>query len=397
MPNPDQGIRLRSSARTSVGQVRENNEDNIHLLTRDDFVLAIVADGMGGAAAGEEASRLAVEAIKAGLNFRETRVPDSYDSIEDATLSDRLRGAIQSANSRIVEKAANTPEMRGMGTTVTMAFVQGTYAVVAHVGDSRAYLVDGEDKTISQITSDHSFVEALLSAGHITQEQADEHPMRNVLYRALGQAEDVDVDMYYKRLHIGDHLVLCSDGLTRHVKPYEIAELVLSDSNPDVASQKLIDLANARGGEDNVSVIVVNVEANKTTTPPEKEAVAGDEDETLILAARQRGQLPEPSDTLPIKPDQEEDTAPIINPTQAALDSALIDGHKMAAERLKDNGDLLEEETTEDTPPVRSDDLIDQALARRPNELSELTPSPIPMGEPGERQGEGRDTLIPDQ
>lgn len=129
MPNPEQGIRLRSSARTSVGQVRENNEDNIHLWTRDDFVLAIVADGMGGAAAGEEASRIAVESIKSGFNIRENRGPESY---EDATLTEKLRDAIQSANARIVEKATISPEMRGMGTTVTMAFVRGTYAIVAH-------------------------------------------------------------------------------------------------------------------------------------------------------------------------------------------------------------------------------------------------------------------------
>ncbi|MBZ0281322.1 MAG: Stp1/IreP family PP2C-type Ser/Thr phosphatase [Anaerolineae bacterium] len=395
MPNPEQGIRLRSSARTSVGQVRENNEDNIHLWTRDDFVLAIVADGMGGAAAGEEASRIAVESIKLGFNIRENRGGDSY---EDATLTEKLRDAIQSANSRIVEKAAVSPEMRGMGTTVTMAFVRGTYAIVAHVGDSRAYLVDGEDRTITQITSDHSFVEALLAAGHITQEQAEDHPMRNVLYRALGQAEDIDVDMYYKRLHVGDRMVLCSDGLTRHVKPDEIAKLALSDPNPDVASQKMIDLANERGGEDNVSVIVISVEENTNGTPPEsEEALTEDEDETLILKGRARPGLTDLDDLLP---KLETDTvqvhkvppAPPVSNGEVALDDA-----KMTAERLKDSGEVIEEDVTEDSSPVQSDEPIDQVIARRPPTLPDPLPPPMPMIEERESQGEGRDTMMPDQ
>src|SRR5690606_33698150 len=123
-----------------------------------------------------------------------------------------------------------------------------TEAIIAHVGDSRAYQIDGATQRITQITADHSFVEALLAAGHITPEQAEDHPMRNVLYRALGQAEDLDVDIYTVRLEIGDRLVLCSDGLTRHVKPEEIARLALADGNPSRSSQSLIDLANSRGG-----------------------------------------------------------------------------------------------------------------------------------------------------
>lgn len=402
MPNPEQGIRLRSSARTSVGQVRENNEDNIHLWTRDDFVLAIVADGMGGAAAGEEASRIAVESIKSGFNIRENRGPESY---EDATLTEKLRDAIQSANARIVEKATISPEMRGMGTTVTMAFVRGTYAIVAHVGDSRAYLVDGEDRSITQITSDHSFVEALLAAGHITQEQAEDHPMRNVLYRALGQAEDIDVDMYYKRLHVGDRMVLCSDGLTRHVKPDEIAKLALSDPNPDVASQKMIDLANERGGEDNVSVIVISVEENSNGTRPEsQEALTEDEDETLILKGRARsGGLTDLDELLPkLETDtvQVHKTPPASPPVSASPvpnGDVVVDDHKMSAERMKDSGEPSEEDITEDSNPSRGDDTIDQAIARRPPTLPEPMATPIPVLEKHERHGEGRDTLMPDQ
>ena len=252
------GIRLRSSARTSVGQVRENNEDNVRLWSEDEYVVAVVADGMGGAVAGEEASRIAVETLQQG-KFLE--VPDESPlELDDDQAVNWLAGSIRSANSNIVERAASNPELRGMGTTMTLAYVYGINAIIAHVGDSRAYMIDGHSHRITQITADHSFVEALVAAGHLTHEQAEEHPMRNVLYRALGQNEEVDVDVYEAHLRAGDRLVLCSDGLTRHVKPDEIATIAMEDDDLEIASQALIDLANARGGEDNVSVIVIAVD-----------------------------------------------------------------------------------------------------------------------------------------
>lgn len=255
-------VSLRSGARTSTGQIRENNEDTIHLWAQNDSVLAIVADGMGGAAAGEEASRLAVATIEHGLTLPESPILKALDALADDSVAQKMRDIIRTANNDIMEHAANNPDLQGMGTTVTLAFVRDMHAIVAHVGDSRAYLVSHEDRKITQITADHSFVEALVAAGHITEQEAEEHPMRNVLYRALGQTEDVDVDLYYARMRPGDRLVLCSDGLTRHVKAPEIAELALKDDNPERISQSLIDLANSRGGEDNVSVIVIALEGS---------------------------------------------------------------------------------------------------------------------------------------
>ena len=230
MPFSGDGIRLRSSARTSVGQVRENNEDSVHLWPGQQFVLAVVADGMGGAAAGEEASRMAIEAIQSGLSLRTRDSIERISSMPDEDISEQLRDSIQQANLSIMQRAVDEPDMRGMGTTVTLAFVRGTDVMIAHVGDSRAYQVNNLSRKIRQITSDHSFVEALLAAGHITPEQALDHPMRNVLYRALGQTEDVDVDIYQSRLEVHDRLVLCSDGLTRHVKPEEIAEVAQEET-----------------------------------------------------------------------------------------------------------------------------------------------------------------------
>lgn len=308
MVNPGRSIHLRSSARTNTGKVRENNEDQVFLLEYDHLVLAMVADGMGGAAAGEEASRIAIETIHEGLlnesggyaengttgsgseptnRVNSSEVISKIDSMSADVLSDKLRHVIRTANVNIVEHAQNVPELKGMGTTVTMALVRNTYAIIGHVGDSRAYLVDGHDSSISQITSDHSFVEAMVAAGHISRAEAEDHPMRNVLYRALGQAEEVDVDVYHSYLRVGDRLVLCSDGLTLHVKPHEIARIA-SENRPEVASQKLIELTNERGGRDNVSVVVISIEEEpgEEVTQQEEAFMSSDEDDTLILRDR---------------------------------------------------------------------------------------------------------------
>ena len=365
-------IRLRSSARTSMGQVRENNEDHVHLWTRDDFVLAVVADGMGGAVAGEEASRLAVEAIQDGMSMRDSSGAEAMSTMDEDTLAEKLSDAIQTANEHIMERAIAFPELKGMGTTVTLALVRSNQTVVAHVGDSRAYLIDGYDHSISQITADHSFVEALLAAGHITQEQAEAHPMRNVLYRALGQAEHVDVDVYFSHLHAGDRLVLCSDGLTRHVKPHEIAELALANPNPDVTSQKLVDLANARGGEDNVSVIVISVEGDASAPATRAEAARAieDDDDTLVLKDRallDRVDLPDKADLPAPVPGEDDDD------TLLGLQSV--------------------EDETEDTEEIIEHDPLDEAITTRPTTL--INPPPIKHDTDG--LGEGHDTLTPDE
>lgn len=261
MHHPEQLIRLRSSACTHTGRVRENNEDSIHIWAQNDhIVVATVADGMGGAVAGEEASRIVVEAINDGLVSIDENYPNAYEDLEDDDVISRLKSAIRSGNSNIINYAIKHPELKGMGTTVTMAFMRGTQAIIGHVGDSRAYLVDGADGHVMQITADHSFVQALVAAGHITEEQAEDHPMRNVLYRALGQTHDIEVDIYYERMRPYDRLVLCSDGLTLHVKPHEIGQITVDYDDPEKATQQLVDLANHRGGKDNVSVIVIKAE-----------------------------------------------------------------------------------------------------------------------------------------
>lgn len=377
MQKPEHGISLRSSARTSIGQVRQNNEDSIHLWAGDDFVLAIIADGMGGAAAGEEASRIAVETIKAGFNPNDT---------QDAPVTERLQDTIHTANLNIVRKAAIAPEMRGMGTTLTLVFIRGTYATFAHVGDSRAYLVEPDDESITQITIDHSYVQALVMAGHITPEQAETHSMGNVLYRALGQNEDVDVDIYYKRLHVGNRLILCSDGLTRHIKGPELAKIASSDPNPDVISQKMIDLANQRGGEDNISVIVIAVEGDPNAIT---------EDDTALTA--------------PFKSEDDKDSTIILknNPLKRSRETVEIpnveEGDPHDTLRLPKLGkEEWLENNSNGTAPLHEPETLpdDPTEPIKPVSESEIDTLKIPVKLANSRHDgadEGRDTLTPDQ
>ncbi len=265
VPDHEAHLLARASARTDVGRVRDNNEDSIGLWAMRGVLLALVADGMGGAVAGEEASRLTVEAVQADF-VGERRVGYELLTLAEEVITEKLASAIQAANLAVIDRVDEDAALRGMGTTSTLAYIHGRRVIIAHVGDSRAYLVDKGQGWINQITSDHSFVEALLVAGHITEEQAADHPMKNVLYRALGQTPDTTADVYDRYLKDGDRIVLCSDGLTRHVTPDEIAQLVLQDDNPDAATQRLIDLANERGGEDNISIIVIQMSVSLDTT-----------------------------------------------------------------------------------------------------------------------------------
>ncbi len=278
VPDTDFNLLAVGSARTNVGQVRENNEDKVSLWGLDGVILAIVADGMGGAAAGEVASRLTVEAVQADF-LGASRGSDNLPTLSETDLSSRLVDAIHDANKAVVQRAQDEPTLKGMGTTSTLALIRGNRAMIAHVGDSRAYIVDGKEGWINQVTDDHSFVQALVASGHITPEQAKQHPMGNVLYRALGQSLDLEVDIYTRYLKAGDRLVICSDGLTRHLQPADIAKIVLENEDPQEATQSLIELANSRGGEDNVSAVVIMMQA----VEGEPSAPTTNPDETLLL------------------------------------------------------------------------------------------------------------------
>jgi len=227
---------------TDAGRRRRRNEDSFVL----EPPLFVVADGMGGAQAGEVASRLTAAA------FRE------YHEADDLDAERRLEAIIQEANRRIFERAQHDTSAEGMGTTVTAALVDGERVVIGHVGDSRAYRVRGS--TIEQLTQDHSLVADLMRSGRLTPEEADVHPQRSVITRALGTDPEVDVDTFVVEAAVGDLFLICSDGLTSMVADEEILDLVREDESLDRLAKALVKAANRRGGEDNVTVVLFAME-----------------------------------------------------------------------------------------------------------------------------------------
>ena len=243
-------LALRYSARSDVGLLREINEDSGYAGPR----LLVIADGVGGHAAGEVASSVAV-GVLASLD-------------EDAPgrdLLDRLSTAVHSANSLLRDMVNGDAELRGMGTTVTALLRAGSRFGLVHVGDSRGYLLrDGE---LQQITRDHTFVQSLLDEGRITADEADHHPQRNVITNALDGREDVELDLSVRETRAGDRYLLCSDGLSGVVSGETLRDTLADEASTDVAVEKLVELALKGGGPDNITAIVADVVEVETKPP----------------------------------------------------------------------------------------------------------------------------------
>src|SRR6266849_1985184 len=245
-------------AKTDIGLKRSHNEDE--LCIDPDLRLYLVCDGMGGRNAGEVASRLAVETIQ--RHMREARLNENLPMIGAAdrqfsTQTNRLASAIRLANQAIRNAAKQTAEQEGMGTTVVSAALNGQVLSVAHVGDSRLYLIRGD--TIQQLTADHSLVAEQVRRGLLTEEEAERSPQKNIITRALGVDDTVDVALAEVPLIREDRVLLCSDGLTRGVKSAELLEVIRREEEPQDASERLVELANAAGGLDNTTVILITV------------------------------------------------------------------------------------------------------------------------------------------
>jgi protein phosphatase len=237
---------------SDVGRCRESNEDSFLCDTK--LGLFAVADGMGGHAAGEVASRLAVDALVEA--FRRNNWNGEARDRNDAI--DRLRIAVAEANRKICDEIVLHEEQRGMGTTMVALLTLAEHAVIGHVGDSRAYLL--RDQRLHRLTSDHSWVNEQVQAGLLSTDAAQKHPMRNIVTRALGSRPDVVVDLRTEEIHPGDVFLLCSDGLNGMLGDDEIREtLVRYRDNPKQSCWALVDAANQRGGEDNTTVIVLNL------------------------------------------------------------------------------------------------------------------------------------------
>ena len=286
--------------RTDVGRTREHNEDSFVVADLSTNVaslqpsvrahkagakgtLFMVADGMGGAAAGEIASQMATDIVLREL--RDNWLPLTEPSPE--AFARCLKRAAQSANQQIHQYATSHQEYRGMGTTATIAGLLGDTLYLCQIGDSRGYLV--RDGVAKQITKDQSLMQKLIEAGELTEEEAAQSERRNIILQALGPEASIKVDLTYQKLRRGDTLVLCSDGLSGQITRDDIARVVEDDQDLVTACKKLIDLANEAGGPDNITVIIARFDGTGLTA-------AGDEDEV----GHRVFSLPEGAHTPPI-------------------------------------------------------------------------------------------------
>lgn len=246
-------------AKTDVGLKRARNEDS--LCADPEIGLYVVCDGVGGRDAGDVASGLAVEMIRTHVQQAVTDQTLALLGEADPRFSsstNRLASAIRVANHAILDQTRSNESLAGMATTVVAALVTDQVLSVAHVGDSRMYLL--REAALRPLTTDHSLVVEQVRRGTLTEEEAERSPQRNIVTRALGVGESVEVELDEVQLQGGDVILLCSDGLTRGVKPDRIVEAVRADPDPQVAAERLIELATEAGGEDNTTVIVLAVQ-----------------------------------------------------------------------------------------------------------------------------------------
>ena len=329
-----ESIHVTVFGKTDLGKTRDHNEDTFIVadLTRDRAslqaevrdhdvgdrgTLFMVADGMGGAAAGELASAMAADLVHSHL---------STEWMEDADVSlhrfaFRLREAMDIANRRIHSYASQRPEVKGMGTTATAAGVLGTSLILAQVGDSRAYLLRNGEAV--QLTKDQSLVQRLVDEGQITQEEADRSERGNIILQALGPEPQVSVELTMADLRLDDVLVLCSDGLTGNVSDEEISQTILAHPTPEDACAALIEMANERGGPDNITVVVARFRGATLPAPgadsePEYQVLDLDEE----LAEETTDEFPA------VEPDQ---TPEVIHDFNRFVIPAMIAGFILAA------------------------------------------------------------------
>lgn len=253
-------MRLEYSARTDTGRKRKGNEDSF--IINDEEGLFVVADGMGGHAAGEVASRLAVESIEEFVRMtgsdREITWPFEIDDTMPLD-ANRLKIALRLANRKVIKFPEERHEYQGMATTVVSMLFSDSTIYIGHVGDSRAYRV--RDGRISQLTNDHSWVNEQVVSGVLTSNQARNHPLRNVVTRAVGSRWDLQVDLLTEDAKDGDLYLLCSDGLSTMLEDDEILQILKAESTAEAACEKLIERANEAGGEDNITAIVIRCQA----------------------------------------------------------------------------------------------------------------------------------------
>lgn len=237
---------------TDRGKVRKNNQDSYFFSEALDLPLFIVADGMGGHKAGEVASNMAVEIVK------EFFISKKKELIENQVdISKIIRIAIEKANIIIYEKSIKDERFHGMGTTITVAYISGNKLSIGHIGDSRAYLLKKNEFT--QLTEDHSYVAELVKKGSISEKEAECHPQKNIITRAVGTAERITTDIIIEKIDENDTLLLCTDGLTNMVDDDGIKKILMTRKDLQKVCDDLVKKANKLGGNDNVTVMTVKL------------------------------------------------------------------------------------------------------------------------------------------
>ncbi len=232
---------------TDIGKVRFRNEDNLLVVVDGPVKIFAVADGMGGHSGGDVASSLALDVIK-------------NSTFHAANLTDSVVRAISAANAEILKKGRGSHELEGMGTTVTLIAASGNRCIIAHVGDSRAYLY--RQDILTRLTDDHSLVEELVRQGKITPQEASDHPQKHVLTQALGSEGSVNIETSEITVRIGDKFLLCTDGLTDLVTDEDIEYIMSKNENLTTQARELIDKANENGGIDNMTVVLLEYTDN---------------------------------------------------------------------------------------------------------------------------------------
>jgi protein phosphatase len=250
-------MQVKAFGATDVGRVRAANEDSF--LIDDERKLYIVADGMGGHQGGGYASSHAVASIREEIINQEQKQESTQPvggGQAKPQIQIRLRNALVASNEKLFNKALEDSSLRGMGTTVTAAQLDHAVVNIAHVGDSRAYVL--RDGALTQITRDHSWVQEQVDAGLLTMEEAESHPLKNIITRSLGHDREIVVDLLAREYKAGDKYLLCSDGLTNMVDDEAIMKL-MSGMDPEPCVKKLVEMANEAGGQDNITALMIEI------------------------------------------------------------------------------------------------------------------------------------------
>jgi len=232
---------------TDTGLIRSHNEDSVLYITKDQVSLLAVADGMGGHCAGEVASSIAISYLE--KHFQET-----FDHLDKVTAVNWIRDTVSEINTLIFQHEKKHPESKGMGTTLVLALATKDYILFGNIGDSSGLVM--KDRQLHKVTYDHTLVNLLVSAGELTKEEAKDHPKKNVLMKALGANDPVDVDIFDCDTSV-DIILLCSDGLTNMLTKDEISEVLIKENDAEFMVRTLINMANDKGGSDNISVSIL--------------------------------------------------------------------------------------------------------------------------------------------